>query len=187
MRIPTLSRINGNTLIPINAAINMEQIGSAIIQPYMWIKADEMITPTLPNVSANICRNTPGNRKLTGYSRSLRKRTIILQIEIIAKQGSPADNSQFYLGIFDFGCCRAWVREYRHNVLQDLENNADRYSSMCGIECVPMRMTEQARHVTRYTPRYIVLLHTTYHCLRNNNPGALDCWLPKKMLFFDEI
>ena len=39
--------------------MKMEQRGSAIIQPYMCISPDDIITPTLPNVSANICRNTP--------------------------------------------------------------------------------------------------------------------------------
>ena len=39
----------------------MEQMGSAIIQPYHSISADEMITPTLPSVSAKMCKKTPGN------------------------------------------------------------------------------------------------------------------------------
>ena len=37
----------------------MEQTGSATIQPYMCINPDDIITPMLPKVSANICRNTP--------------------------------------------------------------------------------------------------------------------------------
>ena len=39
--------------------MNMEHTGSAIIQPNWWIKADEIITPTLPNVSASMCKKTP--------------------------------------------------------------------------------------------------------------------------------
>ncbi len=41
------------------AAINMEQMGSAIIQPKDWIRREEMITPTLPRVSAKMCRKIP--------------------------------------------------------------------------------------------------------------------------------
>lgn len=40
-------------------AINMEQIGSAIIQPKAHIKMELTITPTEPNVSAKMCRKTP--------------------------------------------------------------------------------------------------------------------------------
>lgn len=40
-------------------AINIEHTGSAIIQPNWCINADEIITPTLPNVSASMCKNTP--------------------------------------------------------------------------------------------------------------------------------
>ena len=45
-------------------AINIEQIGSAIYQLYCCIKNDEMMTPTLPKVSATTCKKTPvGGRK----------------------------------------------------------------------------------------------------------------------------
>lgn len=40
-------------------AINMEHIGSAIIHPNMWIKPEDIITPTLPRVSAKMCKKTP--------------------------------------------------------------------------------------------------------------------------------
>ena len=46
------------TLIAINMAMKMEQIGSAIIQLNAYIKHAEIMTPTLPKVSARICRNT---------------------------------------------------------------------------------------------------------------------------------
>jgi hypothetical protein len=39
-------------------AMKMEQIGSAIIQLNAWINSAEMITPTLPKVSARICKKT---------------------------------------------------------------------------------------------------------------------------------
>lgn len=39
--------------------MNIEHTGSAIIQLKYLISNDEMITPTLPNVSAMMCRNTP--------------------------------------------------------------------------------------------------------------------------------
>ncbi len=39
--------------------MNMEQMGSAIIQPKDWMRREEMITPTLPRVSAKMCRNIP--------------------------------------------------------------------------------------------------------------------------------
>jgi len=39
--------------------INREQIGSAIFQSKYSMSKVEMITPTLPNVSASTCRKTP--------------------------------------------------------------------------------------------------------------------------------
>lgn len=39
--------------------MNMEHTGSAIIQPQVWIKMEDMITPILPRVSARMCRNIP--------------------------------------------------------------------------------------------------------------------------------
>ena len=44
------------TLIKIRMAIIIEQIGSAIIQPKYCINNADIITPTLPNVSAKMCR-----------------------------------------------------------------------------------------------------------------------------------
>ena len=44
---------SGNTLSNIIVAINSEHIGSAIFQPKFSINNDDMITPTLPRVSAN--------------------------------------------------------------------------------------------------------------------------------------
>ena len=48
-------------LKPIKREISIEHTGSAIIQPYICIRPDDIITPILPNVSANMCRNTPVN------------------------------------------------------------------------------------------------------------------------------
>lgn len=47
------------TLMTISRAINIEHIGSAIIQPNKCIKTADTITPTDPKVSANICKKTP--------------------------------------------------------------------------------------------------------------------------------
>ena len=49
----------GITLIKIKTPINIEHIGSAIFQSKYCIRRVEMITPTLPSVSASTCRNTP--------------------------------------------------------------------------------------------------------------------------------
>lgn len=43
-------------------AINIEQSGSAIIHPNIWIKPDDIMTPTLPRVSAKMCKKTPENK-----------------------------------------------------------------------------------------------------------------------------
>ena len=40
-------------------AMKREQIGSAISQPNCSTRTEDMITPTLPMVSASTCRNTP--------------------------------------------------------------------------------------------------------------------------------
>ena len=55
----------GRTLNNIIVAINREQIGSAMFHPKFSIRTVDMITPTLPRVSANICRNTPVKDKHT--------------------------------------------------------------------------------------------------------------------------
>jgi len=56
------STIMTTYLIVIKIAINIEHRGSAIIQPNWWMRMLEMITPTLPRVSARMCRNTPAGR-----------------------------------------------------------------------------------------------------------------------------
>lgn len=53
------SFIRLNTERTINTDMNIEQIGSAIIQPNKCIKTAETITPTEPKVSAKMCRKTP--------------------------------------------------------------------------------------------------------------------------------
>lgn len=55
---------SGITLRKINVAIKREQRGSAISHPNCWINIVDTITPTLPRVSANTCRNTPENKTL---------------------------------------------------------------------------------------------------------------------------
>lgn len=52
--------VNGH-LTPMRMAISMEQIGSAIIRSYFCISSAEMITPTLPKVSAMMCSSTPAH------------------------------------------------------------------------------------------------------------------------------
>ena len=76
MRMAILSAIREPTERAIRTAIKMEQTGSAIIQPnscsvenvrptdtlnilLTCIRIAEMITPTLPRVSARMWRNTP--------------------------------------------------------------------------------------------------------------------------------
>lgn len=51
--------MRARTLRAMRMAMNMEQIGSAIIQPNICISTAEMMTPTLPSVSARMCRKTP--------------------------------------------------------------------------------------------------------------------------------
>ena len=41
-------------------AMKMEQIGSTIFQPKFSTRREDIITPTLPSVSASTWRNTPG-------------------------------------------------------------------------------------------------------------------------------
>ena len=53
----SLSKGNVETLI--KTAMIMEQIGSAMCQSKRRMSKAEMITPTLPSVSANMCKNTP--------------------------------------------------------------------------------------------------------------------------------
>ena len=42
-----------------STAMKMEQTGSAIIHPNICMRMADTITPTLPRVSARMCRNTP--------------------------------------------------------------------------------------------------------------------------------
>lgn len=50
-------------LTPMRSAMSMEQIGSAIIRSYFCIRMADMMTPTLPNVSATMWRKTPAMKK----------------------------------------------------------------------------------------------------------------------------
>lgn len=50
---------SGKTLRNIRQAINTEQIGSAMYSPKFCISNVDTMTPMLPMVSANTCRNTP--------------------------------------------------------------------------------------------------------------------------------
>ena len=49
-----------------STAMKMEQTGSAIIQPNICMRMADTMTPTLPRVSARMCRNTPCTQH-TGY------------------------------------------------------------------------------------------------------------------------
>ena len=42
-----------------STAMKMEQTGSAIIHPNICMRMADTMTPTLPRVSARMCRNTP--------------------------------------------------------------------------------------------------------------------------------
>lgn len=50
-------------LMAMSTAMNMEHTGSARYHSYKCISDEEMITPTLPSVSASTCRNTPGKKQ----------------------------------------------------------------------------------------------------------------------------
>ena len=47
-------------------AMKTEQMGSTTCQPNVSTRSEEMITPTLPRVSARTCRNTPGGEEEEG-------------------------------------------------------------------------------------------------------------------------
>jgi hypothetical protein len=49
----------GSTLTEMSRDKQNEQIGSAKVQPNVWTKKDDMITATLPSVSAIMWRYTP--------------------------------------------------------------------------------------------------------------------------------
>lgn len=67
----------GNTLRRIMVAMNREQMGSAMFQPKFSIRSDDIMTPTLPRVSARTCRNTP-----TMQSNEVREKSSKLKIFI---------------------------------------------------------------------------------------------------------
>lgn len=54
----------GMTLRKISVAMKSEQMGSAINQPNWRMRMVEMMTPTLPNVSASTWRNTPVRKQV---------------------------------------------------------------------------------------------------------------------------
>lgn len=58
-RMVEVSFSRGNTLKRIMVAMNREQMGSAMFQPKFSIRTDDIMTPTLPRVSARTCKNTP--------------------------------------------------------------------------------------------------------------------------------
>jgi len=51
--------VNGIAAPRISADIKKQQMGSASVKPNKLIHSDEMITATLPRVSASTCKNTP--------------------------------------------------------------------------------------------------------------------------------
>ena len=60
-RINTLAVyfVNGIAAARIKAEITKQQIGSAIVVPNTLIHNEDIITATLPSVSANTCKKTP--------------------------------------------------------------------------------------------------------------------------------
>lgn len=54
VHVNDISLLVNTYLMIIRTAMNMEQIGSAIIQPNACISVEDMITPTLPRVSAKM-------------------------------------------------------------------------------------------------------------------------------------
>lgn len=58
------SFIRGMTLRKISVEMKREQMGSAISHPNCLMRIVDIITPTLPNVSASTWRNTPENIKV---------------------------------------------------------------------------------------------------------------------------
>ena len=53
------SRSRGSTETRMSVAMKREQMGSAISQPNCSTSMEDMMTPTLPIVSASTCRNPP--------------------------------------------------------------------------------------------------------------------------------
>ena len=58
-KVETQDFNNGITDMMMSIDMNREQIGSAINHPSCSINIEDNITPTLPIVSASICRNIP--------------------------------------------------------------------------------------------------------------------------------
>ena len=59
---------SGITDTPMRPANRREQMGSVMYQPNCWISNDEMITATLPRVSARTCKKIPiENKKYTKF------------------------------------------------------------------------------------------------------------------------
>ncbi len=54
MRTWTESFMSPQTLMAMRMAMNMEQMGSAIIQPKAHMRTADTMTPTLPSVSARM-------------------------------------------------------------------------------------------------------------------------------------
>lgn len=69
-RMVEVSFSRGNTLKRIMVAMNREQMGSAMFQPKFSIRTDDIMTPTLPRVSARTCRNTPTMQSISFYRQS---------------------------------------------------------------------------------------------------------------------
>lgn len=57
------SFISGITLRKINVPMKREHRGSAMSHPNCWMSIVDIITPTLPRVSAKTCRNTPETKQ----------------------------------------------------------------------------------------------------------------------------
>ena len=73
-------------------AISIEHKGSAIIQPKYLMRSDETITPTLPKVSANMCKKTPENKVYTkrfkqALVKNYKKVTFICQSNFLESSG----------------------------------------------------------------------------------------------------
>lgn len=62
-----VSLSSGKTLSRIMVAMNREQMGSAMFQPKFSINREDIMTPTLPNVSARTWRNTPSIQRSERY------------------------------------------------------------------------------------------------------------------------
>ena len=76
---------SGITDMTMRVDMNREHIGSATSHPNCWTRREEMITPTLPIVSAKMWRKTPvkrrgGRQVLTLLSANLRRFLININI-----------------------------------------------------------------------------------------------------------